>query len=84
MGGVDEESGRRVLEFYSKFIPTIHLVSSAKVAEFVKVIEGCYRDVNIALSNELYKIADDLGIVFYEVRRTAIMNIVRFICPLRA
>lgn len=68
---VDEESGRRALELYSKFIPNIHLVSSAKVAEFVKVIEGCYRDVNIALANELCKVAEELGIDFYEARENA-------------
>ena len=71
VGGVDEESGRRALELYSRFIPNIHPVSSAKVAEFVKVIEGCYRDVNIALANELYKIAEELGLNFYEARENA-------------
>lgn len=71
VGGVDEESGRRALELYSKFIPKIHPVTSAKVAEFVKVIEGCYRDVNIALANELYKIAEELDIDFYEARENA-------------
>ncbi len=71
VGGVDEESGRRALELYSEFIPHIHPVTSAKVAEFIKVIEGCYRDVNIALANELYKIAEELGIDFFEARENA-------------
>lgn len=71
VGGTDEESGRRALQLYSKFIPHIQPVSSARVAEFVKVIEGCYRDVNVALANELYKIAEELGIDFYEAREMA-------------
>ena len=71
IGGVDKESGIKAFEAYKKFIPNLYLVSSARVAEFTKLIEGCYRDVNIALANELFKIADELGIDFYEARRYA-------------
>ncbi len=71
IGGVDEESGKRAFEIYRKFIPDLHLVSSARVAEFIKLMEGCYRDVNIALANELFKIASELGIDFYEAREYA-------------
>ncbi|MDI6811094.1 MAG: nucleotide sugar dehydrogenase [archaeon] len=71
IGGVDEESGKRGFEVYKKFIPNLHLVSSARVAEFIKLMEGCYRDVNIALANELFKIAEDLDIDFYEAREFA-------------
>jgi UDP-N-acetyl-D-mannosaminuronic acid dehydrogenase len=38
----------------------------------VKVMEGCYRDVNIALANELFKISEALGIDFYEARESAL------------
>jgi UDP-N-acetyl-D-mannosaminuronate dehydrogenase len=41
------------------------------VAEFIKLMEGCYRDVNIALANELFKISGELGINFYEAREYA-------------
>jgi len=71
VGGVDKESGTKALEVYGKFIPDMHLVSSARVAEFIKIIEGCYRDVNIGLANELLKIADTLEIDFYEAREYA-------------
>jgi len=71
VGGVDKASGARALEVYGKFIPDMHLVSSARVAEFIKIIEGCYRDVNIGLANELLKIADTLEIDFYEAREYA-------------
>ena len=37
-------------------------VSDATTAEAVKVFEGVYRDVNIALANELAKLTDELGI----------------------
>ena len=71
VGGVDKESGWRAYELYRKFIPNIHLVSNARTAEFIKVIEGCYRDVNIALANELFKLSESLGIDFDEARRFA-------------
>ena len=71
IGGVDEKSGKMAYEIYKKFIPNIHLVSSARIAEFIKVIEGCYRDVNIALANELFKIADKIDVDFYEARENA-------------
>lgn len=71
IGGVDERSGDIAFEVYRKFIPNLHKISSARVAEFIKVIEGCYRDVNIALANELFKIAGELDIDFYEAREYA-------------
>jgi len=71
VGGVDEQSGRRAFELYRRFVPKIRLVSSARAAELIKVMEGCYRDVNIALANELLKVAQELGIDFYEAREHA-------------
>jgi UDP-N-acetyl-D-mannosaminuronic acid dehydrogenase len=71
IGGVDEESGIAAYQVYRKFINNLHLVSSARVAEMIKVMEGCYRDVNIALANELFKICEDMDIDFFEAREKA-------------
>ena len=71
VGGVNKESGQKAFVTYQKFIPNLHLVSSARVAEFIKIAEGCYRDVNIGLANELFKIADELDVDFYEARTYA-------------
>jgi UDP-N-acetyl-D-mannosaminuronic acid dehydrogenase len=71
VGGVNPESGVKAVEIYKNFIPNLHIVSSARVAEFIKLMEGCYRDVNIGLANELFKIADELGVDFYEAREYA-------------
>ena len=38
VGGVNGESGMKVFEIYKGFIPNLHLVSSARVAEFIKLI----------------------------------------------
>lgn len=71
IGGRDEESGIVAYQAYKKFINNLHLVSSARAAEMIKVMEGCYRDVNIALANELFKICQDLGVDFMEARDKA-------------
>jgi len=71
IGGVNQESGTKAYTVYSRFIPKLSLVSSARVAEFVKVIEGCYRFTNISLANELFKIAEELHIDFFEAREQA-------------
>lgn len=63
VGGVDAESTRVAALVYdhvseNEVIP----VSDATTAEAVKVFEGLYRDVNIALANELARNRDDLNI----------------------
>jgi UDP-N-acetyl-D-mannosaminuronic acid dehydrogenase len=71
IGGVNATSGKKAYEVYKQFIGSLSMVSSARVAEFVKVIEGCYRFTNIALANELYKIADELDLDFFEAQKAA-------------
>ncbi len=46
-------------------------VSSPTVAETEKLVEGVYRDVNIALANEVARLCRSLGIDFDEVRDAA-------------
>jgi len=71
VGGVDQHSGKVAFDVYKQFIGNLSLVSTARVAEFIKVIEGCYRFTNIALANELFKIAEELDLDFYEARQHA-------------
>jgi UDP-N-acetyl-D-mannosaminuronic acid dehydrogenase len=71
IGGVNIESGRKAFDVYKGFIANLNLVSSSRVAEFTKVMEGCYRDVNISLANELYKVSEEMKIDFYEARSQA-------------
>ena len=49
----------------------VKTVSSLTVAEAVKVFEGVYRDVNIALANELAKYTELKGINVHEVIKMA-------------
>jgi nucleotide sugar dehydrogenase len=54
VGGVDEESTRRAVEFYRASLDAeVRPVANAETAEFAKLAETTYRDVNIALANQL-------------------------------
>jgi UDP-N-acetyl-D-mannosaminuronic acid dehydrogenase len=69
VGGVDDESARVAEAVYGRITDNdVIRVSDATTAEAVKLFEGLYRDVNIALANELGTLADDLGI---DVREAA-------------
>jgi len=68
VSGVGAESVRVGKTLYSVICRRgVITVSSPRVAEFEKLAEGIYRDVNIALANELAKLARVLGIDFNEV-----------------
>ncbi|WP_458188931.1 nucleotide sugar dehydrogenase [Haladaptatus sp. NG-WS-4] len=63
VGGVDDESTRVAKLVYDELTDNeVIAVPNATTAEAVKVFEGVYRDVNIALANELAVVADDAGI----------------------
>lgn len=70
VGGINKESTEKAFEVYKKFAKPIK-VSNSKTAELTKVAEGVYRDVNIALANELLKAADHYGIGFWEMKKAA-------------
>ncbi|ELZ11160.1 nucleotide sugar dehydrogenase [Halovivax asiaticus JCM 14624] len=63
VGGVDDESARVAQLIYEEINSKgVLTTSDATTAECVKVFEGLYRDVNIALANELGTYTDELGI----------------------
>jgi nucleotide sugar dehydrogenase len=47
------------------------IMSSIEAAEAEKIFEGVYRDVNIALANELAKLCTTFGLNFWEIREAA-------------
>lgn len=71
IGGVDEKSTEKAYKIYSSFISRPIKVSNSRTAELAKIAEGIYRDVNIALANELFKAAEHYNIDFWEVREAA-------------
>src|SRR5437588_9144641 len=59
VGGIDEQSTAAAVAFYRSVLEAeIITMASADEAEFVKLIETTYRDVNIALANEFACFAD--------------------------
>ena len=62
IGGFTPEATRAARELYASFVRAEMIETDATTAEFVKLIENTYRDVNIALANELAVISRKLGI----------------------
>jgi len=46
-------------------------ISNMRTAETEKLLEGVYRDVNIALANEMAKFCEKVGVDFWEAREAA-------------
>ena len=62
VGGTTPAATRRTSELYATFVKGRLLETDATTAEMCKLMENSFRDVNIALANELAAIADDLKI----------------------
>jgi len=71
IGGIDKESAEKAAKFYKVFIEGNIYITDSTTAEMVKLMENTYRDVNIALANELAKICEKLEINAWEVIRLA-------------
>lgn len=71
VGGVDKASTLRAVQVYRTVVQGEVMETEAVTAEMTKLMENTYRDVNIALSNELVQISDRLGIDAWEVIRLA-------------
>ena len=67
VGAVGPCSLEVAVEFYSQTIVQVVRVSSAKVAELVKIYENTFRAVNIALVNELALLCDHMDLDVWEV-----------------
>ena len=72
VGGADEESTAAAKLIYEEINSSgVIMTSDITVAEAVKLFEGLYRDVNIALANELARFTDELEIDVNEALETA-------------
>ncbi|MBQ3260599.1 MAG: UDP-N-acetyl-D-mannosamine dehydrogenase [Alistipes sp.] len=67
IGGINQESTEKAIEFYSQFVTgTLHPTNS-RTAEMCKLTENSSRDVQIAFANELSLICDKAGINVWEL-----------------
>jgi len=66
IGGLDKTSADRARLLYSCFVKGNLFLTSARTAEFVKLMENTFRDINIALANEFAQIAEESGVNVWE------------------
>lgn len=67
IGGIDEKSTEKAIEFYSKFVKGVLHKTNARTAEMCKLTENSSRDVQIAFANELSLICDKADINVWEL-----------------
>jgi nucleotide sugar dehydrogenase len=72
VGGIGPKSLRVASALYEMIAKKgVKRMSNEMAAEFEKLAEGVYRDVNIALANELAELCRELGLDFEEIREAA-------------
>ncbi|MGZ4131982.1 MAG: nucleotide sugar dehydrogenase, partial [Actinomycetota bacterium] len=71
VSGLTERCRDLAVSFYSTFVQTVVTTSSPREAEMAKLIENTYRQVNIALVNELAVMAKDLDVDIWEALQAA-------------
>jgi UDP-N-acetyl-D-mannosaminuronic acid dehydrogenase len=67
IGGIDDASTAKAMEFYALFVKGQLHRTNARTAEMCKLTENSSRDVQIAFANELSLICDKAGINVWEL-----------------
>jgi UDP-N-acetyl-D-mannosaminuronic acid dehydrogenase len=62
VGGINEKSADMTVDVYMSFVKGNIYRTNIKTAEFVKLMENTFRDVNIALANEFAILSEEAGI----------------------
>jgi len=71
IGGINQYSTKKAIEFYKIFVKGDLHPTNARTAEMCKLTENSSRDVQIAFANELSLICDKAGINVWELIRLA-------------
>lgn len=71
VGGINPASTAAAAAFYREFVSGEVLETTAATAEMTKLTENTFRDVNIALANELSMVCDQFGVDVFELIRLA-------------
>ncbi|MDB4723752.1 nucleotide sugar dehydrogenase, partial [Akkermansiaceae bacterium] len=71
IGGLDDASTKKAVEFYGQFVQGELHETNARTAELCKLVENSSRDVQIAFANELSFICDKANIDVWELIRLA-------------
>lgn len=67
VGGMTEHATKRTAALFQRINSTVVEVSSPDVAELAKLLENVFRNVNIALVNQLALLCERMGIDVWEV-----------------
>nr|WP_275539690.1 hypothetical protein [Brevundimonas denitrificans] len=71
MGGATPRAALRAAAIYRTLTKGELLLTDDRAAEFVKLAENAFRDVNIAFANELSLICDELDLNVWEIIQLA-------------
>ena len=71
VGGINEGSTQKAIDFYQTFVRGEVLATDARTAELSKLTENSFRDVNIAFANELSFVCDKENINVWEMIKLA-------------
>ena len=66
VGGIDPASSEAARAFYRRFVAGECVVTTARTAEMVKLMENASRDVGVAFANELSLVAERVGVDVWE------------------
>ena len=71
VAGLTERCTELAAAFYARFVKDVVAAASPREAEMAKLVENTFRQVNIALVNELAILAHDLDVDIWEALRAA-------------
>ena len=71
IGGINDESSEKAMNFYKKFVKGNQYKANSRTAEMCKLVENSSRDVQIAFANELSIICDKANIDVWELIQLA-------------
>ena len=71
VGGINQKSSEEVKKVYESIVEGEIFITTSTTAEMCKLMENTFRDVNIALANELAKMSEELGVNCWEVIKLA-------------
>lgn len=67
IGGINAQSSDKAKDFYYFFVKGELTLTNCRTAEMAKLTENTFRDVNIALANELADVCEDFNVDVWEL-----------------
>ncbi len=66
IGGITPVSAEMGRDLYKVFVKGEIILTDSTTAEMVKLMENTYRDINIAIANEFFRLAERFGVDIWE------------------